>query len=56
MSLTNGDPEEFLLFMHKFNMTLTASGALGAVAKVQYLCTLVRGEALRQFYLLSADV
>ena len=25
-------------------------------AKVQYICTLVRGEGLRQFDLLSADV
>ena len=29
-------------------MTLVASGALGADTKVEYLRTLVRGEALRQ--------
>ena len=52
----NGDPEEFLLFVLNFNMTLTASGTLEAITEVQYLCTLFRGEALRQFDLLSADV
>ena len=36
-------------------MTLAAIGTLEMEAKVQYLCTLVRGEALRQFDLVSAD-
>ena len=49
----NGDPEEFLLFVRSFNMTLTVLGTLEAVAKVQYLCALVRGEALCQFVSLS---
>ena len=52
----NGYPEEFLLFVCNFNMTLAASGTLEAGVKVQYLHTLVRGEVLHQFYLLSADV
>ena len=52
----NGKPEGFLLFVRNFNMTLAASGALEAGAKYQYLCTLVSGEALHQFDLLSADV
>ena len=52
----NGEPEELLLFVCNFNMTLVASRALEAGATVQYLCTLVRGEALRQFDSLSADV
>ena len=34
-------------------MTLVASGTLEAGAKFQYLCTLVCGEALLQFDLLS---
>ena len=37
-------------------MTLVASGTLEAGAKVQYFCTIVHGEALRQFDSLSADV
>ena len=37
-------------------MTLTASGTLEAGAKVQYLRTIVCGEALRQFDSLYADV
>ena len=52
----NGDPEEFLLFVQNFNMNLTASETLATESKIQYICTLVHGEALRQFYSLSADV
>ena len=52
----NGNPEEFLLFMKKINMNLAAPGALATGMKIQYLCTLVFGEALRQSDLLSADM
>ena len=37
-------------------MTHTASGTLATDADIQYLCMLVRGEALHQFDLLYADV
>ena len=37
-------------------MTLTETGMLEMDAKIQYLRMLVRGEALRQFDLLYADV
>ena len=43
----NGELEDFLLFVCNFNVTLEASGTLKAGVKVQYLHTLVRGEALR---------
>ena len=52
----NGDLEEFFLFVRNFNMTLAASGALEADAEFQYLRTLVRGGALRQFESLSDNV
>ena len=39
----NGKPEEFLLFVRKFNMNLAASRTLEAGTKMQYLFTLVRG-------------
>ena len=52
----NGDPEEFLLFVRNFNMTLVASEKLEMGVKVQYLHTLVCGEALCQFGLLYSDV
>ena len=42
--------------MRNFNMTLAASGTLDAVAKFQYICTLVSGEALRQLDSLSDGV
>ena len=51
----NGEPEEFLLFVRNFNITLVASETLETGAKVQYLRTLVVREALRQFESLSAD-
>ena len=44
------------LFVQNFQMTLAAKGTLETEAKVQYLCTLVCGEVLHQFDLLSADV
>ena len=44
------------MFVINFNTTLTASWALEADAKFQYLCTFVCGEALHQFDSLSADV
>ena len=52
----NGEPEELLLFVRNFNMTLATSGTIETSAEIQYLCTLVRGESLRQFDSLSSDV
>ena len=54
--LKNGNPEEILLFVCNLNMTLAASGTLDTALKVKYLNTLVRGEELRQFYLMYTDV
>ena len=50
----NCDQEDFL-FANNFKITLKASGTLQDAAKIQYLCKLVHGEALRQFDMLSAD-
>ena len=50
----HSEPEEFLLFVQNFHMTLVASGMLEPEAKVQYICTLVCGEALCQFDFVSA--
>ena len=44
------------MFVFNFNVTLAASGALEAGEKYPYICTLVCGESLRQFYLLYSDV
>ena len=52
----NGEPEEFLLFIRNFNMTLEASGMLAANKNIQYLHMLVRGEVLHQFDTLSSEV
>ena len=52
----HGEPEEFLLFVQNFQMTLATTETLEAEVKVHYLCTLIHGEALRQFDLMSADV
>ena len=52
----NGDPEEFLLFVRNFSMTLVVSGTLEMGANIQYLCPLVRGKVLHNFDLFSADM
>ena len=39
----NGDPEEFLFFVQKFNMTLAASETLETGANVYYICSPVCG-------------
>ena len=52
----NGDPEVFLFFVCKFNMTLVASGTLEAGTQYQDLRNIFHVEALRQFDSLSADV
>ena len=57
MSLFDHDkPEGFLLFIRNFSMTLVETGTLKMDANIQYLRTLVRGEALRQFDFLSANI
>ena len=52
----NVKPKEFLLFVHNFNMPLTATWTLETGAKIQYLCKIVRVEALHYFDLLYTDV
>ena len=52
----HGDLEDFLLFIRNFNMNLVETGTLDMDTKIQYICTQVRGEALRNFDLLSAGV
>ena len=51
----NGEPEKLLLFVQNFNVNLAASGTLATGTKIQYLCTLVREEVLRQFDSFSTD-
>ena len=52
----HGDPEEFILFICNFSMTLAETGTLDMDTNIQYLHTTGNGEALCQFDLLSADV
>ena len=57
MSLVgNGEPETFLLFVCNFNMNFVATGILETGAKIQYIHTLVCGEASHHFDLLYIDV
>ena len=51
----HGESEEFFLFMRNFQMTLVALVTLKTESNTQYFCTLVRGEALPSFDLVSAD-
>ena len=52
----NGDLKELLLFVRNSNMTLEVSVTLLAVTIIQYLRTLLQGEFLCQFDMLSAEV
>ena len=52
----NGNMEEFLLFINNFQMNIEASGTFDAGAKIQYLYTLLCGDALCQLDMLSAEV
>ena len=52
----NDKTEEILLFVWNFQMNIEASGMLAAGANIQYICILVRGEALHQLDILSVEV
>ena len=52
----NSNPEEFLLFVRNFQITLKASGSHTTSAKIQYLLTLLHGEAIRQIDTLCVEV
>ena len=54
--LDNNKPEELLLLMWNFKIMLDKSGIIAANTRIQYLCTLSRGEALCQFGTLCAHV
>ena len=54
--LDNGESEEFLLFIRNFDRTLKAPETLADGAKINYLCMLVCGKALRQLDMLSVEV
>ena len=57
MALFNiGNPEEFLLLVHNFNMSLEVSVTLQAGTKVQLFCTIFCGEVLHQFDLLFDNI
>ena len=43
-------------FIRNFNITIKDSGTLELAAKAQYIYSLVCGEVLHQFDLMSADV
>ena len=49
-------PEEFLLFIWKFQITIKAPGTLAVTTKINYLRTMVRGKVLRQLDILSREV
>ena len=52
----NGESEEFLLLVRDFIITLAMSGKLEMGAKIQYLCDILHGKVLHNFYSLPNDV
>ena len=45
-----------MIFVQNSQMTLEAPGKIASGKKIQYLSTIVRGKALRQIDMLSAEV
>ena len=52
----NGDPEEFLLFVRNFQITLEASVLLTSSANIKSICMLLYVEALHQLGTLSVEL
>ena len=52
----NGKPEEFLQMMKYFNTATDGTGTTPTKRKTQFLLTMLRGEALREFDVLSSQV
>ena len=52
----NGNPEYFLFLVQNFNKVLEILGTLAANNKLQYLCTLLSGKALWDFYTLWLQI
>ena len=52
----NGEPEEFLLFIQNYQITLDELGTLATGTNIQYLCILLHGEAIHQLETLSVEV
>ena len=51
----NGDPEEFI-FVINVKMMIEAPGMFISNKNIQYLCTILRGEALRKFDTLCLQI
>ena len=51
----HSEPEDFILFVKFFQMIIAATKTIETEANIQCFCTLVCGEALRHFNLVSAD-
>ena len=51
----NGNPKDFLFFIWDFKKNLEASVMLKSGANIQYLRTLVHGEALNRFDVVLAQ-
>ena len=52
----NGETEEFFFFVWNFQMNLKTTGTIDASEEIQYLCTLLRGEAFHQQDMLYVEV
>ena len=52
----NVNPEEFLLFIRNFQITLEVSGTLSAIANMHYLFMLICDELLFQINTLYVEV
>ena len=52
----NGEPEEFLQMMKDFRTGIDGTGTNSASVKIQFLCTMLYGEPLREFDVIANQV
>ena len=52
----NGKPEEFLHMMKDFKTGIDGKATLSATRKIQFICTMLRREALREFDVITGHV
>ena len=52
----NGKPEEFLQMTKDFKNATDGTGTTSATGRIQFLRTMLRGEALREFDVISSQV
>ena len=52
----DGPPEEFFVLLRNFKIIIDGTSTNSPTGWIKYLCTILRGQSLREFYELSLQV